>query len=109
MWRALLKRAHPDQGGSDALFVWVQALFEHVAGDTIEEPPRSTRRDPPRHYPPTDDKDRVPYADAFSRFDGFSTLTLWALEMAEDLEYPYRGLLRLLSDCHEAPPSDTGL
>jgi len=50
MWRRLLRLAHPDQGGTDDLFVWVRELQEHVAGNGIEPLPRETRRDPPRHH-----------------------------------------------------------
>jgi hypothetical protein len=38
-WRLLLRRAHPDTGGTHDLFLWTQALHEHVAGDHLEEQP----------------------------------------------------------------------
>jgi hypothetical protein len=38
MWRRLLRVVRPDSGAGDHdLFIWTGALYEHVAGDHIEE------------------------------------------------------------------------
>jgi hypothetical protein len=37
MWRRLIALAHPDRAGDEALFVWTRNVYEHVAGDRIED------------------------------------------------------------------------
>jgi hypothetical protein len=94
MWRKVLKRCHPDHGGDDDLFIWVSNVYERLAGDAYEPPRaeyvparRSTRADSPR----------LDFDEAAS----FSFLTDRALRLAEQVDEPYRSLLRLLDDCEE--------
>jgi hypothetical protein len=105
MWRVLLKRCHPDSGGSSDLFVWVNHIREYVLDDTIEEPLPRVEREPPKH-PTTGD--RLDYTEAFS-FGSFTNLTRSAVDMGEQADSPQARLLTLLSDCEEALPADTAL
>ncbi len=96
MWRRLLAVAHPDRAGDHELFIWAEALREHVAGDLLdlpayEHPRRTTSSDSPR----------VPYPD----HPDFAALTRRALDLAREVPGAYAWLLRLLSDCH---PSHSG-
>jgi hypothetical protein len=106
MWRRLLKCVHPDSsaGGDHDLFIWSRALFEHVSGNQLEEPPDYTRvrRDPPKHHTTGG---RIPFDTDLS----FADLTHRALWLAEDLEQPYSTLLGLLGDCLEVGPNDAML
>jgi hypothetical protein len=97
-WRRLLRLCHPDQGGDHDLFIWVTNLKEHVAGDTVE-PPRPEQRSYPPRYSTNNDSRRVPFVFAYEVANSFDDLTRRAVEMAEDVEEPYAGLLRLLEDC----------
>jgi hypothetical protein len=103
MWRRVLRLCHPDHGGDGDLFIWVKHVYEHVAGDHTEEPPRRVRRDPPKHHGRTTEGDRVPFGHA-GRFDSFTNLTMHAIETAEDMPPMFARLLRLLYDCEEASP-----
>jgi hypothetical protein len=109
MWRLLLRRCHPDQGGSNELFVWAQSLRDFVGSDAPEEPPQrsSTRRDPSeaRHHSTSSSADRI-RLDADASFAG---LTQRALRVAEELHDPYRTLLFLLADCVEVAPNERTL
>jgi hypothetical protein len=87
MWRKVLKRCHPDHGGDGDLFIWVSNVYEHLAGDSYEPPRRITRADSPRRD--------------FDEAASFSFLTDRALRLAEEVDEPYRSLLRLLGDCEE--------
>jgi hypothetical protein len=106
MWRKLLAVAHPDQGGSNDLFVWVRELQEHVAGDGVEPLLREARRDPPSHHTTGE---RLDYTDAFDRAGSFDGLTRVAVMYADEVGEPYAGLLRMLRDCYEAGPGDIAL
>jgi hypothetical protein len=106
MWRKLFRVVHPDTGGEHGLFIWVQALHEHVAGDAVEEAPPHTRREPPRH-PTTGD--RLDYVDAYTKADSFHELTRLAVAMADTVAEPYAGVLRMLHDCYEVPAMDANL
>jgi hypothetical protein len=106
MWRKLLHRCHPDTGGDGDLFIWTRALYEYIAGDAIEPPPRSTRRQPPQH--PTTGE-RIDNTTAYDKASSFTDLTARAVAMADNLEEPYASLLRLLGDCGEASEADTTL
>ncbi len=98
MWRRLLRSVHPDAGGDHDLFIWADALREHVAGDHVD-PPR------PEYTPPrrstTNASPRVPFEAAFKVASCFDDLTRQAVEMAERVGEPYAGLLRLLADCRD--------
>jgi hypothetical protein len=109
MWRKLLRVVHPDSSpviGDGELFVWCRSLQEYVVGDHLEEPPKSARRDPPKH--PTS-SERIDYTEAQDRADSFDTLTRAAVMYAEEVGEPYASVLRLLSDCREATPQDVTL
>jgi hypothetical protein len=84
MWRRLLRVVHPDTGGDHDLFIWAGALFDHVAGDALEEAPRHVRREPPKHHPRTTSGDRVPFEEAFDKAPSFTHLTEQALGLAEN-------------------------
>jgi hypothetical protein len=112
MWKRVLRRCHPDTGGDHSLFIWVNSVFVHVAGDTFEpseatrreyEPPR---RDPPRHPPRTETADRVQFSHGFA---SFTELTEHAVAMAADLPQPFAPLLGMLADCVEVGPEDPTL
>jgi hypothetical protein len=95
MWKRVLRRCHPDTGGDHSLFIWVNSVFEHVAGDTFEPPSREY--EPPRRTTTTDTP-RVPFEeDAI-----LEVLTACALAMAEAVAEPYGYLLRQVADCHPA-------
>ncbi len=108
MWRRLLRLAHPDAGGDDALFVWCRHLQDYVAGDAPErgraervhpEPPRR-EYGRPRDATPADSP-RVPYEAAFDRAASFADLTAQAVALADTVGEPYAALLRLLGDCYD--------
>jgi hypothetical protein len=86
-----MARCHPDQGGTDDLFVWARELQQHVAGDDVEPLRRTTTADSPR----------LDYTAAFDKAESFAELTAQAVALADTLEEPYASVLKLLSDCHE--------
>jgi hypothetical protein len=92
MWRRLLKRTHPDQGGDDALFVWTRLVQEAICGREVceEDPPR-------RSSTPTEEQARVPFEKAQS----FDDLTRHAVALADTVDAAFARLLRLLEDCEE--------
>lgn len=98
MWRRLVARCHPDQGGDHDLFVWAQNVREHVASDAIE-PPISRPRQP--RYTPPDSVDRVDYPSDIGGRE-FQETTRKIVALAPTLQEPYRSLLLLLSDCETA-------
>jgi hypothetical protein len=109
MWRKLLRLAHPETGGDGELFIWVRALYEHVAGSGIDDAHGAAyeRRQPPPHH--RADGARVGFGPNFAGADSFEALTSRALAYAERLGEPFAGLLWLLRDCRPAPPYDTAL
>jgi len=107
MWRKVLKRCHPDAGGEEDLFIWINNVREWVFDDRVEEAPREVRREPPRHYP--QQTERVPFEAAFQRFPDHESLVRYAIDLASTLEEPYSHLLLLLSDLYPAAPGDTTL
>lgn len=104
-WKRLLARVHPDQGGSDDLFVWARSLQEHVSGNGVEPLPREVRRDPPSHHTAGE---RVDYTEAFDRAGSFDGLTRVAVMYADELEEPHASLLRMLRNCYGVGPDDIG-
>jgi hypothetical protein len=98
-WRLLLRRAHPDAGGSHDLFLWTQSVREYVASDASVEPPPRARRQPPQHPPSSACGDRVDYSPAFEKYGSFIEVTQAALLLGETLQQPVSGLLALLDDC----------
>jgi hypothetical protein len=102
MWRRLLRVAHPDTGGEHDLFIWVQSLHDHVAGDVVEEPPP---RESPRHH--AKQTERVDFRRAFDTFDSHWSLTRAIVALLPDMEEPYASVLRLLADCYASAPTDT--
>ena len=110
MWRQLLKLTHPDGSGSHDLFIWCQALFEHVAGDAPEDPPhygQSGYREPPPHHPKTTVGDRVDFVAAYTA--DFRGLVFRAVDMSYQVGEPYGTVLRLLEDCYPSVPTDHNL
>jgi hypothetical protein len=103
-WRMLLRQVHPDvPGGSHDLFVWAQFLREHVAGDEIEEPSSRSRREPPKHHTTGD---RIPFEDAYQRFEGHEELVAYARLVGEERGGVYGQLLALLADLYPSTPGD---
>ena len=96
MWRRLLKRCHPDSGGTHELFIWATALRDHVVG-AQEEPYPRVQAKPERDAGP----ERIEFAHAFNRFGSFAELTQHAVRVGSGVEEPYKTLLTLLGDCHE--------
>jgi hypothetical protein len=102
MWRRLLRLTHPDGAGAHDLFIWTRSLYEHVTGDGIEDVrTRAQRSQPPRHHGSTSTGDRLDFG-AGDRAESFDDLTTRALEVAKEVEQPFRGLLLLLQDCRES-------
>ncbi len=106
MWRRLLRSVHPDAGGDHDLFIWTDALREHVAGDGIDLAAQEVRRDPPRHHTTGE---RVDYTPAFDRVGSFGDLTRAAVMYADEVGAPYDRLLRMLRDCYEVSEGDVRL
>jgi hypothetical protein len=104
MWRRLLRLAHPDGAGSHDLFIWTRSIYEHVAGDYIEDARRSyQRREPPRHHERAKtSENRLDFTHAYSHAESFDDLTAQALERAQKLSEPFRSLILLLHDCRES-------
>lgn len=101
MWRRLLKRTHPDQGGDDALFVWTRLVQEAICGREVreEDPPSSTPREGPA---------RVPFDEAFEKAQSFADLTRQAVALANTVDAAFARLLLSLEDC-EAEDEDSPL
>jgi hypothetical protein len=97
MWRRLLKRSHPDSGGTHELFIWATALRDHVVG-AQEEPFPRVQAKPERG----DGPERIEFAHAFNRFGSFAELTQHAVRVGSSTLEPYKSLLLLLVDCYEA-------
>lgn len=110
MWRRLVARAHPDAGGSHDLFIWTGALRELVCGGELgaEIPRRPQSEPPPPPPPPPAAPDRVDFSPAFDKAASFTALTRQAVDLANggELLRIHAGLLRILTDCHEAPASE---
>jgi hypothetical protein len=118
MRRRLLKLTHPDScAGDHDLFIWTDALCEHVAADRLEDAGvrhhhdddgrhgddgdhgrQHCHREPPPH-PRTGE--RIPFETAFEH-EGFTTLNSHAIHRAVAVDEPYARLLRHLRDCYEA-------
>lgn len=102
MWRRVLRHCHPDHGGDHDLFIFVNHVYEHVAGDAYEPPRREY--EPPRRGA-NSDSPRLEFDPASS----FTFLTRRALRLAEEVEEPYRSLLLMLGDCQEVSEEGGGL
>jgi len=100
MWRLLLARVHPDAGGMEEMFVWVQSVMESVCKALAA--PSSASSEP---YPPSDlgyagSDARVPF-DPNCTPGHFDRLTDKALATAREVGEPYASLLEMLADLHE--------
>jgi hypothetical protein len=109
LWRRLLARLHPDAGGTEELFVFGQAVRERVeAGDlpTVhdvgEKAPARSPAQRRRRARPKAGQDRRPIAFEAARGVPFEELTRRAVDLAGELEEPYRFLFSLLEGC-QAP------
>src|SRR5215217_5714737 len=100
MWRKLLHRCHPDAGGDHDLFIWADALREHVAGEL--PPPQGSRSATTSQRTGAEEPTRVVFHDAFDKASSFGDLTRQAVALAAHVGEPYGRLLLLLSDCAEA-------
>jgi hypothetical protein len=107
MWRRLLRIVHPDTGGAHDLFIWVNALHEHVAGDGVGEPRAREPSEPPRHHPPQ--TERVDFTRAFEEYESHEHLTRTIAALLGEIEEPYASVLKLLSDCYPSVPTDATL
>ncbi len=110
-WRRLRAKAHPDQGGSHDLFVWVEALREHfqhgpfalddVHRDVYHDGQRSSRGGAEKEEP-----DRIPFNGDLDPI----ALARRILALVEELEHPYSAVLRLFANCapatHGRPESE---
>lgn len=96
LWRLLLARAHPDAGGTGELFVWVQALREVLADGP------STRqlcgRCNTASSSPSEEPDRIPFDAGLDPI----AVARRVVALVDELDYPHRALLRLLSNCAPA-------
>lgn len=106
MWRRLLAACHPDSvAGDHELFVWADALREHVAGYPGADAPKYVDH----QGKPRDDQARVPFAVNVNHDE----LTRRALDLAASggtfVPPVYAFLLELLSDCHAFPGRDPRL
>jgi hypothetical protein len=110
MWRRLLKRCHPDAGGTHELFVWAMSLRERVEGASVEAPfgdappPRGedappSEAEPPKEGRKDDAKDRIDFSRFHTHIRDFEQLNLHALAVAEEVDEVYARLLRMLGDC----------
>ncbi len=98
MWRKLLSMAHPDRGGSHEVFIWTKALHEYVTGNSLEDLRTSSaeKRQPPRHHTTAE---RVDFSAVWAKGISFAVLTAKALNVAERVPEPYKGMLMSLEDC----------
>ena len=93
-WRKLMAVTHPDRGhGDHELFVFLTALREQVEGCSRH---REDGLEPAHHR--YHDRARVPYDEALGFVDEHIMLTHRALSIAETVEEPFCGVLRLLVD-----------
>jgi hypothetical protein len=104
-WRKLIAIAHPDRAtGDHELFVFLTALREHVQGCighyVAELNSHSRCRESNGGH--DDRNDRIPYNEQLRFVDEHSMLTHRALSIAETVEEPFCGVLRLLVDYNDA-------
>jgi hypothetical protein len=106
MWRRLVGRAHPDVGGDHDLFIWAVATRTHVCGGELgtEIPQREPREHPSRRREASSSGtgERVPFDEGVDFVAGKDR----ALDIAEEVEEPYKSLLYLLLDCTQAGIGD---
>jgi hypothetical protein len=99
------KARHPDAGGTHELFIWAQALREHLAA-----PLSYGHASTPHHRHSASESDgepdRVDFTWAFGESHSFSELTVRAIQMAGDVPSVYGRLLEMLGDCFEAASDD---
>lgn len=108
-WRKALARVHPDAGGSEALFVWLQGVREALAGDAPctrclnpANPTRGAHRgsqEPHRTGPepePSEAAPRIPFDDTVD----FDERTAVILHFARDYPEPFASVLALVGDCY---------
>ncbi len=94
-WRRLLATVHPDRDqGDEELFVFLQALREHVeeCGGVLPSDAGTYSGHPGRDSGP--EPDRVPFDSSLN----FAELTRRALALAPDVGEPYAWLLEELYD-----------
>lgn len=94
MWRRLLLRVHPDQGGDGELFVWARDLQGLVMGerDGCAGPGAATGGPGPT---------RVDFPGEAGA--DHARLTDRAVAMAADVGSPHARLLRMLAGCSPSP------
>lgn len=116
MWRRLLMRAHPDQGGDKDLFVWARELEERITaaggisadpcGDCCQlrqpQPQQSSDSPGPTQPPPPEHPERPDRIDFDPDID-HEVLVERAVTMASEVVEPYSRLLEMLKGCASAP------
>ena len=107
MWRKTLARTHPDAGGDNDLFVWIQVVRDAMCnGGGSNAKHRPPQREP-RPEPPSKPEPQVIYEDGrvpFPNSADFDALTAKALDIArQNRRHPIAKVLRLLKDCASSP------
>ena len=104
MWRRLVARTHPDAGGTHELFIWTIATRDVVCGVSLGELGTEIPRPAPREQPTRGREasassagERIPFEAKLGT--RFMALKNCALNVAEEVEEPYKTLLHLLVDC----------
>jgi hypothetical protein len=101
MWRRVLAKVHPDAGGDDETFVWLQNVRESICscGNRKSAPQPSRRRERSTTHSTEQASERIPYDPSLGYVAEFVTLTMRALSVGLYVEEPYRLVLALLIDC----------
>jgi hypothetical protein len=109
MWRRLIARTHPDAGGDHELFIWTLATRDVVCGGELGSTiPRLEHQDGSSRSGARSQEGstkgtyaaRIPFETG--TYAPFVVLKNRALEIAHEVEDPYKDLLYALLDCVEA-------
>jgi hypothetical protein len=101
MWKRLLLRVHPDQGGDESLFVWARLVQEIVCSKGEEEDPPPRRSSQPKQR-----RQQGPPRMQFDALLDFEELTEKAVALAATVDPPYARLLAMLEDLEEVDEDD---
>jgi hypothetical protein len=98
-WRRLLATCHPDRvGGDHNLFIFLQALREHVE-ECRQERLSSCDDSSWRRGWSSDTAARIPYDEQLGYADEHIVLTMRATSIGARSEEPFASVLALLLDC----------